>query len=70
MTAREGTSARLIPLSQSTATVLVNTDDMPNAMPEPVASSTLRTAGCRCAARPAIIRATTAPPVTSATATR
>ncbi len=58
------------PLSQSTVTVFVNTEDMPKAMPDAVASSTLRTAGCRCAARPAIIRVTTTAPVSTATDTR
>lgn len=70
ITARDGTSAAETPPVQSTATVLVNTDDMPNAMPAAVASSMLRTAGCRCAARAAAIRATTAPAVTTATVTR
>ncbi len=70
ITARDGTSAADTPPVQSTATVLVNTEDMPNAIPEAVASSVLRTAGCRCAARAAIIRATTTPAVTRATATR
>lgn len=70
ITAREGMSPEVTPPVQSTATVFVNTEDMPNAMPEPVASSMLRTAGCRWAARPASIRATTTPPETTATPTR
>jgi hypothetical protein len=43
--ASDGRSPAVTPPVQSTATVLVNTDDMPKAMPAPTASSTLRTAG-------------------------
>src|SRR3954454_5217045 len=68
--ASEGRSAAVTPPVQSTATVLVNTEDIPNAMPDAVASSTLRTTGCRCAARPAIISATTAAAVTTPANTR
>ncbi|GAA3208909.1 hypothetical protein GCM10020256_05760 [Streptomyces thermocoprophilus] len=70
MTASDGRSEAATPPVQSTATVLVNTDAMPKAMPDAVASSTLRTAGCRCAARPAAISAATAPTVTRAVPTR
>lgn len=70
MTARVGTSESATPSVQSTATVFVKTEDMPNATPEATASRMLRTAGCRCAARPATISAATAPPLTTATSTR
>ncbi len=70
ITASDGRSAADTPPVQSTATVLVKTEDMPKAMPDAVASRMLRTAGCRCTARPAIISATTAPPVTSAAPAR
>ncbi|EKX62909.1 hypothetical protein STRIP9103_08693, partial [Streptomyces ipomoeae 91-03] len=59
-----------MPSVQSTATVFVNTEDMPNATPDATASRMLRVAGCRCAACAATISAATAPPLTTATSTR